>query len=86
MAATTKFSPMVLDRAKDAPAFVNDEGTKWWAIDVGDPLFGQSFLAETLSGEVSYIVIKGSGPVYLTGGLEQLCCWFTMQELLEGKS
>lgn len=68
----------------DKPSFINDEGVKWYAVDVGDRKYGTAFYVVKPDGNRSYVVIKNDKPVYIESfSLEQLMYWYTQQELME---
>lgn len=76
-----KYNPLVID--KSSPTFVNDEGVKWWAIDMGKEEYGQAYYVEKSDGERQYVVVKDHEIIYVeTNTLESLAWWFTTQELL----
>ncbi len=51
-----------------APDLVNEQGVKWWAIDLRDGV--DIYLAELPDGERTYVVIDGGEVVHETPALD----------------
>ena len=83
MSQLQRHNALILDT--NTPDFINEEGVKWWGLDIGDPQDGVAVRIDLPDGTATYGVLKDIGVVYTTKNLEQLMYKFTEYELIRTK-
>lgn len=83
MSDLKRHSPLSLDH--DKPDWVNEQGVRWWGLDVGEPQDGIAFRADFPNGDATFGILKDEGVIYETRNLEELCFKFTQLELIRIK-
>jgi hypothetical protein len=79
MSKLGRHNPLTLPKEPD---WTNDQGTKWWGLDVGDPTDGSAAYVEAANGGRMYVILDEGGVIYETKSLEGLCFEFDKLRIL----
>lgn len=73
MSKLQRHNPFDLPSESD---WTNEQGTKWWGLDIGVPTDGIAAYVEAPNGERMYVILDEGGVFYETSSLEALCFKF----------